>query len=151
MVFGRGTVVLALFDDNLSDQERKSIAGHLLLQVRPLTFAPDKPTFQADLMTNDPQLESFIGQKSWLLFHKLSARGNWMNNDPTEWPHDEEYKRIDTFLRDLKVVNDLAERCVSAIQTYRNMAKDSEHRDEILLVASDHRGVFKDLRKQALR
>ena len=50
----------------------------------------------------------------------------------------------------LKVVNDLAERCVSAIQTYRDMAQDSKHRDEILLVASDHRSVFQDLRKQAL-
>ena len=68
-----------------------------------------------------------------------------------EWPEDDEYKRLETFLKDLKVVNDLAERCVGAVQTYRNMAKDSVHRDEILLVACDHRGVFNDLRKQALQ
>ena len=67
------------------------------------------------------------------------------------WPDDKEYKRLDTFLRDLKVVNDLAERCVSAIQTSRDTAQDSKHRVEILLVASDHRSVFQDLRKQALR
>ena len=53
-------------------------------------------------------------------------------------------------VRDLKVVNDLAERCIKDIQEYANLAKDSVHRDNILLFVSDHRGVFQDLRKQAL-
>ena len=56
---------------------------------------------------------------------------------------------MSNFIRDLKVVNDLAERCVKDIQDYKNMAKDADHGDEILTVASDHRGVFQDLRKQA--
>ena len=58
---------------------------------------------------------------------------------------------MSNFIRDLKVVNDLAERCVKDIQDYKNTANDAVHRDEILTVASDHRGVFQDLRKQALR
>ena len=53
--------------------------------------------------------------------------------------------------KDLKVVNDLAERCIKDIQEYANIAKDSDRREDILLVVSDHRGVFQDLRKQALR
>ena len=65
--------------------------------------------------------------------------------------NDEEHQRMSNFIRDLKVVNDLAERCVKDIQDYKNMAKDADHRDEILTVASDHRGVFQNLRKQALR
>ena len=144
-------VVFGLFDSNLSDHERKSMANQLLLCPRADSFSPAKPVFNTDLMTDQPTLDSFIGPRSWILFHKLSASGLWLNKDVEEWPEDEEYKRIETFLHDLKVVNDLAERCVGAVQTYRNMAKDSVHRDEILLVASDHRGVFNDLRKQALR
>ena len=127
------------------------MANQLLLCPRPNSFSPAKPVFNTDLMTDQPTLDSFIGPRSWILFHKLSASGLWLNKDVEEWPEDEEYKRIETFLHDLKVVNDLAERCVGAVQTYRNMAKDSVHREEILLVASDHRGVFNDLRKQALR
>ena len=37
------------------------------------------------------------------------------------------------------------------IQEYADVAKDSAYREDILVVVSDHRGFFKDLRKQALR
>ena len=144
-------VIFGIFDKNLSSDERKSMADQLLLQTRPPHFAPGKPKFQVALLTDDPKLESLIGPKSWVLFHKLKANGNWLNKDPNDWIDDEEYKRMETFLLDLKVVNDLAERCVSDVQNYKDMAKDSEHGNEILIVAGDHRGVFQDLRKQALR
>ena len=53
-------------------------------------------------------------------------------------------------LTDLKVVNDLAERCVKDVEDYANTSKDPEHRDNILMVATDHRGLFQDLRKGSL-
>ena len=37
------------------------------------------------------------------------------------------------------------------VQEYKDPTKDPEHRDEILLVATDHRPVFKDLSKKALQ
>ena len=58
---------------------------------------------------------------------------------------------MESFLKELKVVNDLAERCVKDVQEYKDATKDPEHRDEILLVATDHRPVFKDLSKKALQ
>ena len=127
------------------------MAIKLCSQANPRNFTPAKPEFPKNLLTNDPQLESFIGPKSWLLFDKLVANEAWLNTDPGEWLKAEEYQRMSNFIRDLKVVNDLAERCVKDIQDYKNTANDAVHRDEILTVASDHRGVFQDLRKQALR
>ena len=35
------------------------------------------------------------------------------------------------FLHDLKVVNDLAERCVKDIEEYTNTTKDVDHRDNV--------------------
>ena len=67
------------------------------------------------------------------------------------WGDEEEYQQMENLLHDLKVVNDLAERCVKDVEEFRNAAKDPKHRDDILVVATDHRGVFKDLRKAALR
>ena len=142
-------VISGLFDVHLADAERKAIK--LCSQANPRNFTPAKPKFPKNLLTNDPHLESFIGPKSWLLFDKLGANGAWLNTDPGEWLSDEEYQRMSNFIRDLKVVNDLAERCVKDIQDYKNTANDAVHRDEILTVASDHRGVFQDLRKQSLR
>ena len=49
--------------------------------------------------------------------------------DPEKWFNDEEYQRISNFIRDLKVVNNLAERCVKDIQDYNNTANDAVHRD----------------------
>ena len=144
-------VVFGLFDDHLCNEERKCMAVKLYSEVRPQNFRPGKPKFPTDLLTDAPQLDSFVGPKSWLLFEKLDANGAWLNSDPIEWENVGEYQRMYNFVRELKVVNDLAERCVKDIEEYKNMAKDSEHRDEILTVASDHRGVFQDLRKQALR
>ena len=51
----------------------------------------------------------------------------------------------------LKVVNDCAEHCIKDITEYANAAKDSEYGEDILVVATDHRRVFQDLRKQAIQ
>ena len=74
-----------------------------------------------------------------------------MSAEVVEWNEDDEYKMMLRVLKDLKVVNDLAERCIKDIQEYANLSKDSAHRDNILLVVSDHRGVSQDLRKQPLQ
>ena len=54
--------------------------------------------------------------------------------------------RVGEFLRDLQVVNDTAERCIKDVTEYAYLA----HREDILLVVSDHRHVIQDIRKQAL-
>ena len=101
-------------------------------------------------MVRNPRLETFVGPRSWLLFNKLNANGVWLQMDVSDWESDAEYIRMKACLRDLKVVNDLAERCIKDIQEYADLAKDSQYREDILIVATDHRGVFQDLRKRAL-
>ena len=48
--------------------------------------------------------------------------------------NNDEYKMMLIIWKDLKVVNDLAERCIKDIQEYANLSKDSAHKDNILLV-----------------
>ena len=50
----------------------------------------------------------------------------------------------------LKVINDLKYGCINNIQEYTNFTKDSQYQEDILIVATDNRGVFKDFRKRAL-
>ena len=52
-------------------------------------------------------------------------------------------------LKDLKVINDYAERYIKDITEYANAAQDSQHRD-ILLVVEDHRSVMKDITRDGL-
>ena len=113
-------------------------------------YEPGKPVFPIDLMVRNPRLKTFVGPRSWLVFNKLNANGVWLQMDVSDWESDAEYIRMNACLRDLKVVNDLAERCIKDIQEYADLAKDSQYREDILIVATDHRGVFQDLRKGAL-
>ncbi len=96
------------------------------------------------------QLSALIGQRSWLLFHLLNAGTEWLHRPVRSWEDCPEYKRVGDFLGDLSVVNDAAERCVKDITEYAEMARDSAHRERILLVVNDHRNVFQELRKDAL-
>ena len=144
-------VIFALFDHDLNENERKMMAEALCQIRRPANFQPGKPKFQVDLLCQYPQLHSFVGERSWLIFDKIGAHGNWLYQEVNMWDSDEEFCKMRKILGDIKVVNDLAERCVQDVQTYANLAKDSEYREDILIVASDHRGVLQDLRKQALR
>ena len=74
-----------------------------------------------------------------------------MSSEVAEWSNDDECKMMLSILKDLKAVNDLAQRCIRDIQEYTDLSKDFPHRDNMLLVVSDHRGVFQDLRKQSLQ
>ena len=58
--------------------------------------------------------------------------------------------RMKGCLKDLKVVNDLAERCAKDIKEYGNQKRDYQYQEDIMIVHKDHLGIFKDLRKQAL-
>ena len=53
-------------------------------------------------------------------------------------------------MKDLKVVNDCAERSIKDMQEYRLVAKDSDIRDNILQIVDSYRHVFHNLRKDAL-
>ena len=101
-------------------------------------------------MVENPRLDSFVGPKSWLLFNKLNAGGAWLQLEVDQWNSDVEYARMKNCLEDLKVVNDLAERCIKDIQEYADLAKDSQYKEDILIVATDHRAAFQDLSKRAL-
>ena len=127
------------------------MAEMLVSTPRPASFKPGKPVFPTDRMHHDHQLDVFIGENSWLLFHNLKTEGQWLSEDVEQWVFDAEFKYMQHLVYDLKVVNDLAERCVKDVEDYVNASKDPEHRDNILLVATDHRGLFKDLKKSALQ
>ena len=85
-------VTFGLSDINMSITERKAMATELLEQMRPQHFPPCKPKLHTHCMTNDPQLDTFIGPRSWIL---LGATWYWFQNNPEEWGNDEEYQGME--------------------------------------------------------
>ena len=143
-------VIFALWDDQLAVNERKAMARKVLQKAPPAnnnwqTKKPDLPN-----LPDRPRLRNLIGCRSWLLFRLLNLGTAWLDRPVREWMQDPEYRRAKDFLSDLKVVNDAAERCNKDVTEYADMARDSAHRENILLVVNDHRGVFQELRREAL-
>ncbi len=135
-------VIFALFDKELPDDVRRDMARKLRATQRPPVFLPGKPCFPEQHFLQagaDVSLPSLIGPRSWLLFDITGSNGRWLGQHPTRWPAYAEYRRLDTIIRHLEVVNDAAERGVKDIQEYADMAKDGVYRGKMQLVASSHR------------
>ena len=149
-------VILALFDELTSYDEKQILATMLLNTPRPNVFAtgkPGQPAFNsvARLLTNDkPSLGAFVTERSWLLFSLLGSQTNWLQDDPAVWPDSVEYENCQRFCKELEVVNDPAERAVKAVQETANMTRDPAHRDAVVVVMCDHRGRVANLRKTNL-
>ena len=142
-------VVFAFWDGAMPAKECAAMARKLSQTVPPPTWETGKPALRQHLPDN-PKLQHLIGERSWLVFHLLRIGTGWLQRPVRRWVEDAEFLRIQHFLKDLKVVNDAAERCIKDITEYANHARDSVHREDILHVVNDYRHVFKDLRKDAL-
>lgn len=133
-------VVLCLFDPQLDHSIKTEMSHSLLSFNRPQIFRPKKPVFPTHILEGgDTSLSSFIGERSWLIFHLLGATGRWLNQNPITWTDDPEFQRMYDVVSSLSVVNDTAERGVKDIEDYANATTDSDHRERIILVANSHR------------
>ena len=143
--------VFSLWDEDLPPRDRKAVANALLHCEPPPEWSIGKPHLPTgpELGAN-PRLQDRVGPRSHLLFHLLRVGTNWLSRPVRAWSTDPEYMRMQAWLRNLKVVNDCAERCIKDITEYANVCKDSVHRDNIILVVQDHRYVLRDITREGL-
>ena len=145
-------VVFALWDSSISNAEKRAIAMKIASIPPPPTWSTTKPELLTLLprLPSKPKLKDMVGERSHLVFHLLQVGSNWLRQPVRAWSIDLEYVRVGDFLNQLQVVNDSAERCIKDITEYRDRTKDSEYREDILLVVNDFRHVFHDKRKEAM-
>ena len=130
-------MIFALFDDFLDPNVKEMMARPLHATPRPLVFNSGKPDFPA--VIDNPSMDQFVGQKSWLLFHLLGTNGDWLAMPADQWIGDHEYCSMRDIVTKLEVVNDIAERGVKDTQEFSNAAGDGAHRERIILVSNSHR------------
>jgi hypothetical protein len=146
-------VVLSLFDDGVPNEEKNEAARALVDLPAPRFFTPGKPNFQpviALLTERCPSLAAFITPRSWLLFKLFKLDKTWLLTDAATWILCGAYLEHRDLVRDLKVVNDCAERAVKDVQKYANMTRDVAHIDDVILVGTDHWCRISNLRKADL-
>ena len=109
------TVCLSLFDENIADVTRKSIAKKLLPHMNSLKpklsnrYGEGFGKPMMPVLNDKTTLTSIIGPNSPFLFQCLDLKPKFLKKPVPLWKEDESYQLIRDTLRGLKVVNDLAE------------------------------------------
>ena len=80
----------------------------------------------------------------------MEANTQWLAEPVATWMDNDNYVHLKEFCRDIQVVNDAAERAVKDVAEYAQMTRDPKHRDNVILVANDHRGKIPHLKKANL-
>ena len=90
-------------------------------------------------MEDIPSLEFFITSESWLIFDILeqsSSECKWMLFPPDTWSRDPDFKKFQTFVKNLAVVNDASERSVKLVQETVSQTLNEKKLQKMLLVKS---------------
>ena len=138
-------VVFAIFDTDLPATVRKAMVLKLLSIHRPKTFAPQKPIFpKIDPQSIDfpDQLITFVGKRSWLLFHLLGYKEetlDWMYAPVDCWENMSGYTKAETVVRSFAVTNDSAERNVKLMQDFIPMRENVDEQQALFQVVEQYR------------
>ena len=142
-------VVFSLFTNHVDDAERQQIARQLQRTAQPATFERGQPMFP--ILTPRTKLVHLIGQKSWFLFESLGVGTQWMRKPLHQWTLDEDYKKAEAFVRNVKVVSDVSERAVKLIQDFAtSITNDEEQKQYLLQVVESQRRAIPSFKKELL-
>ena len=89
-----------------------------------------------------PSLSQLVGPKSWLLPTRLGlglAQMEWLRKEVREWPEDSGYLRLESYVQQMEVVNDPAERGVKLVQDFVGACQDEKLRQDLLVSVSENR------------
>ena len=88
-------------------------------------------------------LHDFITTSTARFFKIIGLSEDFLQRDPNEWKHDEQYIRNKEIAQSFKVVNDLAERGVALVQEFNSsLTRNEEQKQYLLQVVEDHRKKF---------
>ena len=142
-------VALAFFDVKVSvDMKRKMIDS-----MKNQEGSEDRVLRVKILRSGIPaaELSDFCTRSTEGFFDKLGLDKGFLEVDPDDWEHREDFVKASQVAAGLSVVNDHAERGVALVQEYSShLTKDEDQLQYILQVVQDHRKRYPDAREKTL-
>ena len=130
---------LTLFDDLVSNHDKKLIAKNLLKHIKSTTGSCPANRkgegFGKPVMPNltvNASFSDLVGPDSVFLFKNLGLDVEFLKLPVTKWITDPSYSSNIKILKGFKVVNDLAERGVRLAHDFKNSARNEEHYQNVL-------------------
>ena len=147
-------IPFALFSKNVSEKEKCDMALKLS-QVEPPKegFLPGCPNLvDLTLYGDNPKLSNFIQGGSLFIFEALNIKKDWLVKPINEWENDESFCEMKSFVENLLVTNDAAERGIKLVSDYiQSQTTCDETLQELLQVVEQHRKEYPDVKKSTLR
>lgn len=121
-------VGLSLFSDKVTNNAKAEI-------VKKIRCEPTDRKVRGDssLLSNQAELADFANQRSLQVFEKLNINSTFLNTDPNEWNINQHYIGGKQIVRNLKVVNDIAERGVKLFEDFNKLLTNDEEEKQLLL------------------
>ena len=102
-------------------------------------------------MIQQMSLVDFSTKHSHALFEKMELPDGFLNVDPDEWGTRDDFKHAADVIKDLKVVNDHAERRVALVQELSGLlTKNEEQFQFIIKVVQENRRLYPEALKRSL-
>lgn len=137
------TIALSFFDDNVTLEEKRQLSHKLNAMLPPdectsvNKFTPNQDHFN---VLGEKQLDYFITEETINFFTRFNISQEFLIEDPSEWPDNEDYKNAQALLSSLVVVNDDAERSVKLMEDFNKLiTKDEDMKQALLLTVSEYR------------
>ena len=142
----------SLFSEFVSDQEKLEIATALNNVRPPAEYKGGYPS-EVKLsvrphIARNYKLSSFVKSGSHFIFDTMNFDKTWLSLPVNDWKNHDGFKEVESFVRNLLVVNDTAERGIKLISDYANcLTKNASERQEILQLVEYHRSKISDDKK----
>lgn len=143
---------LSLFDDRVNDEIKAAMVQNFL---RP----PHQPTLKrlnAKFFDHRAPLQDYVTSKSLTMFDLLSINGQeeakqFLSKPPVDWPTNSAFQALRIKAKQLRVVNDCAERGIALITSYNAaLTKDESQKQYLLQLVASHRDKFPVATKKTL-
>ncbi|XP_032457926.1 uncharacterized protein LOC116417301 [Nasonia vitripennis] len=143
---------LAFFDFTISNEEKLKMCE--ALQSNSSAFVYGKQILvnekNLDKIVNS-SISDFICKDTYETFRRLKIDTTFLEKNPSKWAKDRNYTNGLEVVKNLRVVNDTAEREVKLITEFNNLlTKDEKQLQYLLPVIKDYRSLFSDSKKETL-
>ena len=104
-----------MFSKKFSENEKRNIFKKLQ-SYQCSELIKGSPNFP--VVSKNTKIPSLIGQKPLLLFETLGVNTEWLKTPVQTWEQKKDYLKAMNFLKNIRVLNDVAERDVKWIQDF---------------------------------
>ena len=126
-------MVLAIFDNSVSDVTKAAMVANSMKE--PNRSCPRR--IPAKEFNFSYPLQHYVTSRSLKIFDLVCSESekslDFLKQDPSTWPTDVNYRKITEKIKNLKVVNDCAERAISLIESYNSTLTINEEQKQYLL------------------